>query len=96
MKSLSNLGLINTGVLVEASLMSSKDFLASTVHFMVESFFSILFSDLINSAKLDINLLRKLFFPKKACNSLMFLGCCIYKMASILAGSILIPSFEIM
>lgn len=69
MKSLSNLGLINTGDLVKSSLISSKDFLASTIHFIVKYFFGILFSDLINYARLDINLLRKLFFPKKSCNS---------------------------
>ena len=88
MKSLSTFGLINIGVLVKVGLMSSKDFLASIIHFMVESFFSMLFSDLINSAKLETNLLRKLIFPKKACNYLMFLRCFICKMASILAGSI--------
>lgn len=95
MKSLSNFGLIKIGVLFQASLMSSKDFLALTIHFMVESFFNILFNDLINSTKFEINLLTKLIFPKKAWNSLMLLGCCICKMAYILAGSIRIPSFEI-
>ena len=95
MKSLLNFGLIKTIVLVKVGLMSSKDFLASTIHFMVESFFNIFFSDLTNSARLELNLLRKLIFPQKACNYPVFLGCCICKMASILEGSIRIPSFEI-
>ena len=96
MKSLSNFGLTKTGVFVKAVLISSKDLLASMVYFMVKSFFNMLFNDLINYAKLEINLLRKFIFPKKACNSLMLPGCCICKMASILVGSIRIPSFEIM
>jgi len=96
MKSLSNLGLISTGVLVKASFISLKDFLALTIHFIVEPFFIILFSDLINYARLYINLLRKNIFPKKACNSLMFPECIICKVTSILVGFILIPSFKIM
>ena len=94
-KSLSNFGLVRTGVLVKAILIYSKACLASIVHFTLESFFNMLFNDLINYVRLEINLLRMLIFPKNACNSLMFLGCCICKMASILAGSIQIPSLEI-
>ena len=48
------------------------------------------------SARLEINLLKKIILPKNACNSLMFLGGWMFSMASILAGSILIPSLEIM
>ena len=96
MKSLSNFRLIKTRVFIKASLISSKDFLASMVHFMVEYFFNILFNDLINYAKLEINLLRKLIFPKNSCNALMILGCCICNIASILAEYIRIPSLEIM
>ena len=96
MKSLSNFGLIKTGVCVKAILISSKDLLASIVHLIVESFFYMLFSNLISSAKFVINILRTFILPKNACSSLMFLGCCICKMASILAGSIQIPSLEIM
>ena len=55
-----------------------------------------LFSSLIISAKLDMNLLKKIILPKKACNSLMFLGGLMLRISSILAGSILIPSFDIM
>ena len=43
-----------------------------------------------------MNLLRKLILPRKACNSLMFLGGLMLRMASILAGSILIPYLDIM
>ena len=43
-----------------------------------------------------MNLLKKLILPRKSCNSFMFLGGIILRMASILAGSILIPSLDIM
>ena len=74
MKSLSNWRLVRTGAWVKADFMPSKAFLASKVHFTYESFFNILFSILIGSAKFGINILRKLIFPRNACNSLMFLG----------------------
>ena len=96
MKSLSNIVLIRTGVCVKASLISSKDLLASCVHLIVKSFFNMLFNNLISSTKLEINLLRNFILPKKACSSLIFLVCFINKMASILVGSIQIPSLEIM
>jgi len=96
MKSLSNIRLVITSVCVKASLISSKDLLASSVHLIVESFFNMLFNNLISSTKLEINLLRRFILPKTTCSYLMLLGCGICKMASILAGSILIPSLEIM
>ena len=76
--------------------MDSKDCLASTVHLRTQYFLSILFNFLIISAKLDMNLLKKLILPRKACNSFMFLGGLMLRISSILAGSILIPSLEIM
>ena len=96
MKSFLKSGLIRTGVLVKAYLMDSKDCLASIIHLRNESFLSILFISLIMSAKLDMNLLKKLILPRKACNSLMFLGGLMLRIASILVGSILIPYLEIM
>jgi len=74
MKYLLKLGLIRTGVLVRDSLIASKDCLASTIHLSVEPFFNMLFKSLISSAKLEMNLLRKIILPKNACNYLMFLG----------------------
>jgi len=54
-----------------------------------------LFSSLINSAKFEMNLLRKFILPKNDYNSLMFLGWVMVNIASILAESILIPSLDI-
>ena len=85
-------GLIRTGVLVKACLMESNDYLASTVHLRTKSFLRMLFSSLIISTKFDMNLLKKFILPKKAYNSLMFLGGLMFRIASILAGSIMIPS----
>ena len=95
MKSFLKSRLIKTGVLVKGCLIESNDFLASTVHLRIESFLSMLFNSLIISTRLDMNLLKKIILPKKACNYLMFLGGLMFRIASILAGSILIPSFEI-
>ena len=41
-----------------------------------------------------MNLLRKFIFPQNDCNSSMFLGWVMVKMASFLAGSIIIPSLD--
>jgi hypothetical protein len=46
-------------------------------------------------AKLGMNILRKIIFPMKDCNYLMFLGWSNFWMAIILLGSILIPSLQI-
>lgn len=73
MKSLSNWGIIRTGVLIKAILISSNASLDSTVHLILESFFMISLSNLISSTKLDMNLLQKIIFPKKACSSLILL-----------------------
>lgn len=81
--------------MVKASLMASKDYLASTIHLSAESFLNMLFSSLINSTKFEMNLLRKFILPKNDCKSLMFLGWAMVKMASILERSILIPSLDI-
>ena len=89
-------GLIKIGVRVSASLTDSKDFLASTVHLTPTPFLNMFVIFLRCSAKLGINLLRKLIFPIKDCNSLMFLGCVICSIPSTLCGSILIPFSDIM
>lgn len=96
MKPLSNIGLIRIGVYVKASLISSKGLLVSSFHLIVKYFFNMLFNNVISLAKLEINLLRRFNLPKKACSSLMLLGCGIYKMASILVGPIQVPYLEIM
>jgi len=87
---------MRTGVLVRASLMASKYCLASTIHLSAKSFLKMLFSSLINSAKFEMNLLRKFILPKNDYNSLMFLGSLMVKVATILVGSILIPYLDIM
>ena len=71
--------LIKTGVLVKAC------FVDSTVHFRINSFFSMLFSSLMISAKFEINLLKKLILAKKYCNSMIFLGGWMFRISSILA-----------
>ena len=96
MKSLLKLGLLRIGVLVRYSLITSKDYLASVVHVSIEPFFNMLFKSLINSAKLERNLLRKNILPKNACNYLMFIGWLMFRIAYILVGWILMPSFEVM
>ena len=87
--------LIRTGARVSACFTNSKDFLVSTVHFTPTSFLSVLFMFLRSSAKLGINLLKKLIFPIKDCNYFMFLGWLIYSIPSTLFGSILIPFSDI-
>ena len=90
-KSFEKLGLIRIGARVSACFTNSKDFLASAVHLAPTSFLSILVMFLRSSAKLGINLLKKLIFPIKDCNSFMFLGWLICSIPSTLFGSILIP-----
>ena len=65
------------------------------VHLSTEYYFSILLSSLIILARFEMNLLRKLILPRKACNYLIFLGGLMFRIASILAGSILIPALDI-
>ena len=84
-------GLMRTGAQVSACFTSSKDFLDSRVHLTPTSFFSIFFMFLRSSARLGMNLLKKLIFPMKDYNSLMFLGRLICNIPSTLFGSILIP-----
>jgi hypothetical protein len=81
---------------VSAHLTCSKDCLDSKSHFIFTSFFSIFVMFLRSSARLGMNLRRKLILPMKDCSSLRFLGCSNFCMASILLGSILIPSLEMM
>ena len=63
-KVLENLGLISTGDLVKACLISIKDSFASIVHLIMLSFFNILVTTLTISAKFRINILRKFTLPK--------------------------------
>jgi hypothetical protein len=79
---------------VSARLTCSKDYLDSESHFIFTSFFSIFV--MFGSARLGMNLHRKFILSIKDCNSLMFLGCSNFCMASILLGSILIPSLDMM
>ena len=94
-KSLVKSGLMRTGAWVSACFTSSKEFLASRVHLTPTYFLSIFVMFLRSSAKLGINLLRKLIFPIKDYNSLMFLGWLICNIPSTLFGSILIPFSDI-
>ena len=94
-KSFEKSGLIRTGARVSACFTNSKDLLASTVHFTPTYFFSILVMFLRSSAKLGINLLKKLIFPLKDYNYFMFLGWLICSIPSTLFGSILIPFSDI-
>jgi hypothetical protein len=48
-----------------ASLMSWKDCLAASVHFISESFFNMAVMCLVSSAKFSMNLLTKLMVPRK-------------------------------
>lgn len=93
-KSLLKSGLIRTGAFVKPSLMASKDCLASIFYLSVESILSMLFNSLISSARFEMDLLIKFVLPRNDCNSLMFLGWVMVKIASVLAGSILIPSLD--
>ena len=79
---------------MSAHLTYSKDCLDSESHFIFTSFLSMFVMFLRSSARLGMNLHRKLILPIKDCSSLRFLGCSNFSMASILLGSILIPSFE--
>ena len=81
---------------MSASFTDSKDLLAPTIHLIPAPFFSMSVIVLRCSARLGMNLLRKLIFPMKDCNSLMFLGCVIWSIPSTLYGSILIPFSDIM
>ena len=84
------------GACVSARLTCSKDYLDSVSHFIFTSFFNIFVMFMRSSARLGMNLRRKFILPIKDCNSLRFLGCSNFCMASILLGSILIPSLEMM
>jgi hypothetical protein len=74
------------GACVSARLTCLKDYLDSVSHFIFTSFFNIFVMFLRSSAILGMNLRRKFIFPIKDCNSLMFLGCSNFCMASILLG----------
>jgi hypothetical protein len=81
---------------VSARLTCSKDYLDSESHFIFTSFFSIFVMFLSSSARLGMNLHKKFILLIKDCSYLRFLGCSNFCMASILLGSILIPSLEMM
>jgi hypothetical protein len=77
-------------------LTCSKDCPDSESHFIFTSFFSIFVMFLRSSDRLGMNLRRKFILLMKDCSYLRFLGCSNFCMASILLGSILIPSLEMM
>jgi hypothetical protein len=95
-KSLVKSGLIKTWASVSARLTCSKDCLDLVSHFIFTSFFNIFVMFLRSSARLGMNLPRKIIFSIKDYNSLMFIGCSNFCMALILLGSILILSLDIM
>jgi hypothetical protein len=94
-KSFAKLGLASTRALVNATLISSKNFLASWVHFISLPFLSMLVICFMISAILGMNLLRNFTFPRKDCTYFLLLGVPIFRIPSNLLGSIFIPSFEI-
>lgn len=94
MKSLVKSGLIRTKDFVNAYLTWSNDFLASMFHFISESCLSMFFMFLRSFTRLGINLLKKFILPINDWSSLIFLGWLIFRIASILLGSILIPSLD--
>ena len=81
---------------MSAHLTCSKDCLDLVSHFIFTSFFSIFVMFLRSSARLGMNLHRKFILLIKDYSSLRFLRCSNFCMASILLGSILIPSLEMM
>ena len=76
-------------------LISLKDFLASSVHFILFSLFNIFVMFFIISEKLGMNLLKKFTCPINDYNSFFLLCSSTFKIASTLSGSFFIPSFEI-
>ena len=64
-KSFVKSGLMRTGVLVNACFTSSNDFFAYKVHLTPCSILSILVMFLRSSARLGMNLIKKLIFPMK-------------------------------
>ena len=88
--------LIRTCFWVRACFTKSKDWFFSMVHFTHVSLLTMLVMFLRSSASFGMNLLKKLIFLMKYCSSLMFLGWLICNIPSILFGSILIPSLDMM
>ena len=91
-KSLVKSGLIRTGFWVSAYFTSSKDCFSSMVHLTPISLFSMFVMFLRSFSRFGMNLLKKFIFPMKDCSSLIFLGWLICNIHSILFGSILVPS----
>jgi hypothetical protein len=94
MKSLEKFGLTKTGAIIITSLICSKDSLPSLSHSKWASFLSNLLRGLTISTKFGTNLLIKLIWTKKDYKDFLSLGRGIFLMASTLAGSIMIPSLE--
>jgi hypothetical protein len=65
---------INIDTLVNAFLIWSKDCLGSKTHFTSFPFLSMTVICFTNSAKFELNLLRKLILPRKAWTSFLDLG----------------------
>jgi hypothetical protein len=74
-KSFAKSGLANIGALVNSTLVSSKDFLALGVHFISLLYLSMLVICFMISARLGMNLLRKLLSPEKIALLFFFWVC---------------------
>ena len=82
------------GALAMASLILINDYFSLSPHEKLLSFLFIFWSGWTISEILGTNLLRKFIFPKKDCMDLLVAQKGILEMASILSGSIMIPSFD--
>ena len=92
---MSKFGLRKVGASTMASLIFSNAYFLSFVHLKLESFLIISCSGLTISTKSEMNLLTKFIFPRKDYMVFLLWGNTIALMASILPGSIVIPSGEI-
>jgi hypothetical protein len=86
-------GWASTGALVNATLISSNEFLDLGIHFISSPFLRIFVIYFMISTILGMNLLKKFTFPRKDCTSFLLLGVSIFRIDSTLLGSIFIPSF---
>ena len=93
--SLSKFGLHKVGAYAMASLNLSNGFLLSFIHLKLKYFFIISCSGFTISMKSNMNLLTKLIFPRKDYMAFLLCGNTITLIASILLGSVVIPSGEI-
>ena len=95
MKSIVQSGLINVGAHVKENLTELNGFFTCSYNLTSLSFFNISFISLRCSSRLGMNLLKNFIFPLKDWIFFLFLRKSNYWIASILEGSMWIPSFEI-